>query len=134
VTRPERVIAAVQQLASPQACGEACQAAPQSRLLGVEMGGHDAFDITFGETPRARIESLIGPPRKTYRDDASPGGEVGIYHHKPAKAPVLVGMIPVLGDLVEAVETVQSLREWRELIVEYDAAGVVQRASLRRID
>jgi hypothetical protein len=43
-------------------------------------------------------------------------------------------MIPVLGDLVEAVETVQSLREWRELIVEYDAAGVVQRASLRRID
>ncbi|MBK7849089.1 MAG: hypothetical protein IPJ73_19405 [Zoogloea sp.] len=62
------------------------------------------------------------------------GGEVGVYHHKPAKVPVVVGMIPVLGDLVEAVETVQSLREWRELIVEYDAAGVVQRASLRRID
>ena len=132
--RPERVIAAIQQLASPQACGEACQTAPQGRLLGVEMGGHDAFDITFGETRRARIESLVGPPRKTYRDDTSRGGEVGVYHHKPAKVPVVVGMIPVLGDLVEAVETVQSLREWRELIVEYDAAGVVQRASLRRID
>lgn len=45
-----------------------------------------------------------------------------------------MGMIPVLGDLMEAVEVVQSLREWRKLIVEYDAADVVSRASLRRID
>lgn len=132
--RPERVIAAIHQIASPQACDEACLPPPQGRLLGVELGGHAAFDITVGETRRGRIESLVGPPRKTYRDDSFQGGEVGVYHHKPAKAPKVVSMVPVLGDLVEAVETVQSLREWQELIVEYDAAGVVRRASLRRID
>jgi hypothetical protein len=131
--RPERVIAAIRRTASPRACADGCET-PQRRLAGIEIGGHAPFDIAFGETRRNQIETVLGQPRKTYAPLDAQGGEVRVYHSKPDKAHAAVSFIPVLGDLVDALETVQAMREWRELVVEYDASGVVRRAGLRRIE
>lgn len=131
--RPERVIAAIRRTASPRACADGCET-PQRRLAGTEIGGHAAFDIVFGETRRNQIETVLGQPRKTYAPLDAQGGEVRVYHRKPDTAHAAVSFIPIFGDLVDAVETVQAMREWRELVVEYDASGVVRRAGLRRIE
>jgi pimeloyl-ACP methyl ester carboxylesterase len=131
--RPERVIAAIRRTASPRACADGCEK-PQHRLAGIEIGGHAAFDIAFGETRRNQIETVLGQPRKTYAPLDAQGDEVRVYHRKPDKAHAAVSFIPVLGDLVDAVETVLAMREWQELVVEYDASGVVRRAGLRRIE
>jgi pimeloyl-ACP methyl ester carboxylesterase len=131
--RPNRVIQAVRQMASPMTCKDGC-VTPERHLAKVDMGGHPAFDIVFGVTRRKEIEAVLGQPRKTYTDFSSQGGEVGVYHRKPDKMPAAVSFIPVIGDLVDVVETARDLQEWRELVVEYDPSGVVRQAGIRRIE
>lgn len=131
--RPERTIAAIRQTASPRACADGCWTS-QRHLTGVDIGGHPAFDIAFGITRRNQIEAVLGQPRKTYAVHDAQGSDVRVYHRKPDNAHAAVSFIPILGDIVDAVKGVQALQEWRELIVEYDAVGVVKRAGLRRAE
>lgn len=131
--QPSRVIQAVRQTASPTTCADGC-ATPASRLVGVDIGGHAAFDIVFGITRRNEIEAVLGQPRKTYAALDAQGGEVHVYHRKPDKMHAAVSFIPVIGDLLDVVETARDLQDWRELVVEYGASGVVKRAGLRKIE
>lgn len=132
--RPARVIAAIRRLASPEACPDGCMA-PERTLAGVDIGGdHAALDLTFGETHREQIEAVLGAPRKSYSAPDVPAGTVCVYHRKPDKIPLALSFVPVVGDLLDAVQMVQEQQEWRELVVEYDAQGVVRRAGVRRID
>lgn len=107
---------------------------PASRLAGVDIGGHTAFDIAFGITRRNEIEAVLGQPRRTYPVLDDQGGEVSVYHRKPDKMHAAVSFIPVIGDLADVVEIACDLQDWRELVVEYGASGVVKYAGLRKIE
>lgn len=131
--QPARVIQAVRQTASPATCADGC-VAPASRLAGVNIGGHAAFDILFGITRRNEIEAVLGQPRRTHAAFDAQNGEISVYHRKPDKMHAAVSLIPVIGDLLDVVEIALDLQEWRELVVEYGASGVVNRAGLRKIE
>jgi pimeloyl-ACP methyl ester carboxylesterase len=130
--RPDRVIAAVRQVASPADCANGC-VSPQRRLAGVDIGSHPAFDIAFGSTRRDEVEAVLGSPRSTYALPDTPPGEVRVYHRKPDKLHAAVSFIPIVGDLVDAVEMARELQQWRALVVEYDVADVAKRAGLRQM-
>jgi len=108
--------------------------APERALEGATIGGHAPLDLVFGETRREQVEAALGIPRKTYSAPDVRVGTVSAYHRKPDKMPLALSFIPFAGDLLDAVQMVQEHQEWHELIVEYDAHGVVRRAGVRRIE
>ncbi|MEY2633813.1 MAG: hypothetical protein RIR00_2467 [Pseudomonadota bacterium] len=130
--RPDAVIRAIRQLASPGQCDAACGATTQ-RLDSVSLGDHPPFDILFGQTRRADIEARLGAPRRTQAVPDQAGAEVRAYHRKPDKAHPVISLIPVLGDLVDAVQVVNDLQDWPELVVEYTPTGLVRYAGLRKV-
>ncbi|WP_139798732.1 hypothetical protein [Andreprevotia lacus] len=84
--------------------------------------------IVVGVTRREQVRSLMGPPSETSLDDA--GHEVWIYQDV-VKVPLLVSLIPIVGDVADVVEMTH---DNRELIVQFDAADVVQKVKVRKVN
>ncbi|MEW6677448.1 MAG: alpha/beta hydrolase [Pseudomonadota bacterium] len=87
--------------------------------------------ITPGVTDRSQVLERLGQANEVITDPDT-GEEVWIYPTGLA-APWYIGFVPVLGEVVDAVETVQSLHGKEERLIRFDGRGVVQSFTARRV-
>jgi pimeloyl-ACP methyl ester carboxylesterase len=130
---PKRVIAAIRQIASPKDCPTGC-IKPEQRLDQVKIGGTKAFDIVYGKTNKNAIEVMVGAPIEDCITPFDQLGSVCIYRTKPKAAPALLSLVPIVGDIIDATEMAVNLKEWRELVVEYDEYNLVRHAGIRVLE
>jgi pimeloyl-ACP methyl ester carboxylesterase len=131
--QPARVIAAIRQIASPKDCPKGCIKLEQ-RLDQVNIGGTKPVDIVYGETNKNTIDAVVGAPIGNCIIPFDQSGSVCIYRTKPKAAPALLSLVPIVGDIIDATEIAVNLKEWRELVVEYDEYNVVRHAGIRAIE
>lgn len=83
-----------------------------------------------GISTRQQVQQALGEPseRQTHAD-----AEVWIYNPRKGLPP-LVGWLPVLGDVLEVAELAHQRLRRHELILEFDAAGLLKRRTVRALD
>lgn len=86
--------------------------------------------IITGQTTKQEIQARFGTPTEEIRDD---GVDIWVYSGK-LEVPFILGMIPVLGDALDAIETAHNLQTHYELIVQFDAREVVKKHKLREME
>lgn len=124
---PERVLAAIRAVISGKPTDTPARVDPQT--LG--LAGKPALTFTPGMTRQTEVEARWGSPRARLDHQS---GEVWIYSEKLPEVPTLISFLPVVGDLVDAVDVVQSLGNPREIVLEFDAAGVLTHFRQREIE
>lgn len=86
--------------------------------------------IVPGKTTQAELRQVLGAPGESDGD-----GEVQIWvYNNAVRVPSGVAMIPIIGDIASVIELAQAVRKPRELIIQFDAQGVVRRARLRAVE
>ncbi|WP_139379582.1 hypothetical protein [Zoogloea sp. LCSB751] len=86
--------------------------------------------IVTGQTTKKDIQERFGAPTEEIRED---GVNIWVYSGK-MEVPFVLGMIPVLGDALDAIETAHNLQTHYELIVQFDARDVVKKHKLREME
>lgn len=127
--QPATVIAAIRQVsgrASTQAPAPAVQ--PEAT---VTLGHLPPITLQPGRTSRAQVEATLGKPAEILHDGAR---EIWIYSDKPVSLPWAVSVIPVIGDVAEAVRLIQDTRVQHELVLQFDEQGLVLGHALRQIN
>lgn len=87
-------------------------------------------EILPGKTTKQELRSRLGDPSETIQEERA---NVWVYSGK-LEVPFLIGMIPIVGDVLEAVEAAHNLRTHYELIVQFDSRDVVKKYKLREMD
>lgn len=86
--------------------------------------------IVTGQTTKQEIKARFGTPTEEIHED---GVDIWVYSGK-LEVPFVLGMIPVLGDALDAIETAHNLQPHYELIVQFDAREVVKKHKLREME
>ncbi|ATE59271.1 hypothetical protein [Thauera sinica] len=84
--------------------------------------------IVVGVTTRDDVGRLIGEASERFVDDD--GSQVWIFSDV-LDVPLLVSFIPIVGDVTDAMQMVHTDRE---MIVQFDAQGVVRKVKVRKLD
>jgi hypothetical protein len=86
--------------------------------------------IVVGQTSQLEIRQLLGAPQETIAaDDLA----IWVYHDR-LEIPMLVSLIPIIGDIADTIELVQNIRNNHELIIQFGPNGIVRKAKLREMD
>lgn len=84
--------------------------------------------IVVGQTTQKHIRDQLGKPDELHTDiDQS---EIWVYIYR-VNIPFLVSLIPVVGDIADAVELAH---KDRELIVQFNKDGIVKKYKVRSLD
>lgn len=86
--------------------------------------------IVVGQSSQQDIRQKLGSPQETVAADDV---DVWIYHDR-LEVPMLVSLIPIIGDIADAIELTHNLGKNQELIIQFDRKGVVRKARLRQLD
>jgi len=86
--------------------------------------------IVVGQTGQQEIRQKLGSPQETVAADDV---DIWIYHDR-LEIPMLVSLIPIVGDIADAIELTHNLGKNRELIIQFDRQGIVRKAKLRDLD
>ncbi|MEW6445609.1 MAG: alpha/beta hydrolase [Pseudomonadota bacterium] len=122
--RPDAVVDAIYEVAGRRA-------PPRSRQPDTPLPGEGSLMLRVGATPRAAIEAALGRPTEVHRDR---DGSVLIYTDAKLDVPILIGFIPVLGDVLDLAATAQDLLKVREeWIFQFDAQGILRRHTQRAV-
>lgn len=97
----------------------------------IDFKGYHPLPIILYKTKKDEVEKLLGEPLETVVKDS--GGEVIIYNDKPIDTPMALSFIPILGDVLDAVEVVQMAQTDHELILQTDMNGVIIKYKLREL-
>src|SRR5574343_326250 len=102
-------------------------AAPAVRAESIEQARQL---ITVGQTVQAEIRQKLGPPQETVAADDV---DIWVYHDR-LEIPMLVSLIPIIGDIADAIELTHNLGKNQELIIQFDRQRIVRKAKLRDLD
>lgn len=119
---PEEVAAAVRSLANNSLENAVGPANAQSH--------RQPPGIFPGRTTLQEIRKRYGEPGEKFSDGPL---EIWAYDNR-VKIPWSVSLIPVIGDIADAIELLWNLPIDEELIVQFDTLGIVKKASLRKLD
>lgn len=86
--------------------------------------------IIVGHTSKQEIRQKLGTPQETITES---GVDIWVYSNK-LEIPTLVSLIPIIGDIADAIELLQIIQKNHELIIQFDASSTVKKAKLREID
>jgi pimeloyl-ACP methyl ester carboxylesterase len=128
---PDAVIAAIREIARPagaEASHATAPSAPTDR--SVEFGNKPPLHLIPGKTSRADVQAAWGAPAESVRDGSR---ETWIYSDKPQETPLAISFIPVIGDIADAIDLINSVHGSHELIVHFDEHGLVSRYRLREV-
>lgn len=84
--------------------------------------------IIVGETTKEQVVKLLGKADENYTDDDQ--SEVWIYVYR-VDVPLLVSLIPIVGDITDAVDMAH---KDREIVVQFNKDGIVKSYKLRSLD
>lgn len=127
--QPATVIAAIRKV-SGRAPADAPAPAVQPEAT-ITLGRLPPITLQPGRTSRAQVEATLGKPAEILHDGAR---EIWIYSDKPTRLPWVVGVIPVIGDVAEAVRLIQDTRVQHELVLQFDEQGLILGHALRQIN
>lgn len=104
-------------------------------LAGMEPAAAESIEqhreyIFPGQTSRQEVQQRLGEAQETIKEADV---EVWVYNDR-IEIPLLVSLIPIVGDIADAVALVQRTRKNRELIIQFNPDGIVRKAKLREID
>lgn len=85
-------------------------------------------NIVIGQTTQKQIRDQLGKPDEQHTDDDK--SEIWIYIYR-VNVPILVSLIPIVGDIADAVELAH---KDRELIVQFNKDGIVKKYKVRSLD
>lgn len=125
--QPATVIAAIREV-SGRASAQAPAVQPEAT---VTLGRLPPITLQPGRTSRAQVEATLGKPGEILHDGAR---EIWIYSDKPIRLPWAVSVIPVIGDVAEAVRLIQGTRVQHELVLQFDEQGLILDHALRQIN
>lgn len=125
--QPATVIAAIREV-SGRASAQAPAVQPEAT---VTLGRLPPITLQPGRTSRAQVEATLGKPGEILHDGAR---EIWIYSDKPIRLPWAVSVIPVIGDVAEAVRLIQDTRVQHELVLQFDEQGLILDHALRQIN
>lgn len=124
--QPDAVIAAIRQVSG--------RGGAKVKILQpaetVTLGSLRPIKLKPGKTSRGQVEQVLGKPSEIMRDGAQ---EIWIYSDKPPEIPWAVSFIPVIGDILDAVELVQETQGRHELVLQFDEHGIIRSYTLREI-
>lgn len=124
--RPDAVARAVRAVA-----GRADTPVAADRSIQVAVGTQADQTVTIGSTTQPAVRFRLGPPDETHRDGRR---SIWIYRAPGVNVPTAVGLIPVIGDLAEALSLAQMAVDRHETIIEFDEQGVVRHARRRVVE
>lgn len=127
--QPATVIAAIRKV-SGRAPADAPAPAVQPEAT-ITLGRLPPITLLPGRTSRAQVEATLGKPAEILHDGAR---EIWIYSDKPTRLPWAVSVIPVIGDVAEAVRLIQDTRVQHELVLQFDEQGLILGHALRQIN
>lgn len=96
-------------------------------LCGCATATGPAHTITPGLSSREDVRKALGEPDEV-------GGDANTLvwvYGEAALTPPVAGWIPVVGDLLSALDLLQDMRGRSETVIQFDAAGRVKRMRLR---
>lgn len=125
--QPATVIAAIREV-SGRVPAQAPAVQPEAT---VTLGRLPPITLQPGRTSRALVEATLGKPGEILHDGAR---EIWIYSDKPIRLPWAVSVIPVIGDVAEAVRLIQDTRVQHELVLQFDEQGLILDHALRQIN
>ncbi|MCA0186922.1 MAG: alpha/beta hydrolase [Proteobacteria bacterium] len=125
--QPATVIAAIREV-SGRVPAQAPAIQPEAT---VTLGRLPPITLQPGRTSRAQVEATLGKPGEILHDGAR---EIWIYSDKPIRLPWAVSIIPVIGDVAEAVRLIQDTRVQHELVLQFDEQGLILDHALRQIN
>lgn len=100
-----------------------------SQAFGGKLDNHQKI-ITVGKTAKVDIRNQLGIPTEAISDD---GVDVWVYQGK-TNVPVTISLIPIVGDISDALTTIQNMKNNHELIIQFDEHGVVKKTKLRNLN
>jgi pimeloyl-ACP methyl ester carboxylesterase len=129
---PEDVIAAIRQVASSVSGRSEARDRPvlQSGQV-VTLARKSPLTITPAKTSQADVEATWGKPAEILSDGSR---NIWVYTDKREETPWAISLIPVIGDIVDAVGLVEDMQDHHELILQFDERGLVSRYKLRKLD
>lgn len=83
--------------------------------------------IVVGQTTKQQVQRLLGNADEHHTDDD--GSEIWIYIYR-VNVPILVSLIPIVGDLAD---TVDMIHKDHEIIVQFQNNGVVKKYKVRAL-
>jgi len=86
--------------------------------------------IVVGRTSQEDIRQILGTPPETV---AEADVDIWVYNDK-TEIPFFVSLLPVVGDIADAIVLVRNIRGNHELIIQFDRQGIVRKAKLRELD
>jgi hypothetical protein len=86
--------------------------------------------IVPGQTSQQEVRQLLGQAPETIEEADV---EVWVYNDK-IDIPMLVSVIPIVGDIADAVALIQNIRKNHELVIQFAPDGIVRKAKLREMD
>ena len=86
--------------------------------------------IVVGQTSKPEIRQKLGLPQEMITE---PGVDIWVYSNK-LEIPLLVSLIPIVGDIADAIELLQNVQKNHELIIQFDASSTVKKVKLRELD
>lgn len=97
----------------------------------IDFKEYHPLPIILHKTKKNEVEKLLGEPLETVAKET--GGEVIIYNDKSFDPPMVLSFIPIVGDVLDAVEAVQMTQTNHELILQTDINGVIVKYKLREL-
>ncbi len=102
---------------------------PEVRIALPAVPAKDALPVAPGAT-RAQVLERLGQPTETL---TAAEAEVWVYNHR-VEVPALLGFLPVVGDAIDLLDWAQRQRHSHEVVVQFDAQGVVKRIKRRALE
>ncbi|GAB6044304.1 alpha/beta fold hydrolase [Endothiovibrio diazotrophicus] len=124
---PDEVVAAIRRVARPDEPRE--PKAKAARTVSVD--GKAPLTLIPGETSAGAVANAWGRPDEEHRDGA---GTVWIYGDKSLEPPLAVSLLPVVGDIADAVGWIREAQGRHELVLQFDRRGLVSEFTLRDIE
>ena len=100
-----------------------------NQVLGGKLDNHQN-SIAVGKTTKTDIHNQLGAPDEEILED---GIDIWVYQGK-TNVPTAISLIPIVGDIGSALETIQNMNNNNELIIQFDERGVVKKSKLRALN
>lgn len=125
--QPGIVVAAVREVS-----GRAEATAPGLQPPGtITLGNRSPFVLSPGKTSRQQVEEALGKPEEILRDG---GREIWVYSDRFPSVPRAIGLVPIVGDILEVVRMIQDARAQHELVLLFDEDGLIRSYTLRELN
>lgn len=128
---PEYVIAAVRDVADHNSDRTKPLAVPVQEAATIELGTKPAFQMVPGKTRSDSVSKALGKPLEQF---STPDGIVMIYNDKLLDVHWTMNLIPLIGDAIDLIQTIDEWNGQRELVLQFDASGTLRRYKLRHMN